>query len=41
MRSLKQKVCITINAYILKKVIDLAEKSDRSVSRFINLVLRD
>lgn len=41
MRDLKEKVSITLDADILKKVKQLAENDDRSLSQYINLVLRE
>ncbi len=41
MRPLKQKVSITLDADIIKKIKELAEHEDRSFSQYINLVLRN
>ena len=41
MRPLKEKISITIDEDILKKVKLLAEKDDRSLSQYINLVLKE
>ncbi len=41
MRPLKQKISITIDEDILEKVKLLAESNDRSLSQYINLVLKD
>ena len=40
MRPLKQKISITIDWDILEKVKILAEDNDRSLSQYINLVLK-
>lgn len=41
MRPLKEKLSITIDGDILKKIRALAEEDDRSVSQFINIILRN
>ena len=41
MKPLKTSVSITIDAPILTKIKDLAEAEDRSLSSYINLVLRE
>ena len=41
MRPLKQKISITIDEDILEKVKVLAENNDRSLSQYINLVLKE
>ena len=41
MRPLKQKISITIDEDILEKIKMLAEDNDRSVSQYINLVLKE
>ncbi|MBQ3426032.1 MAG: ribbon-helix-helix protein, CopG family [Clostridia bacterium] len=41
MKPLKQKISITIDEDILEKVKDLAEECDRSLSQYINLVLKE
>ncbi len=41
MRPLKEKISITIDSDILEKVKIEAEKDDRSVSQYINLVLKE
>lgn len=41
MRPLKQKISITIDEDILEKVKILAENNDRSLSQYINLVLKE
>ncbi len=41
MKPLKQKVSITLDADVIKKIKELAENEDRSFSQYINLVLRN
>lgn len=41
MKPLKEKVSLTLDSTILEKIRRLAEYEDRSVSSYINLVLRD
>lgn len=41
MRPLKQKISITIDEDILEKTKELAEDNDRSLSQYINLVLKE
>ncbi len=41
MKPLKTRISITIDDPILEKVKQLAEYEDRSVSSYINLILRD
>ena len=41
MRPLKQKISITIDEDILEKIKKLAENNDRSLSQYINLVLKE
>ncbi len=41
MKPLKQKVSITLDEDIIKKVKELAEESNRSFSQYINLVLKN
>lgn len=41
MRPLKQKISITIDEDILQRVRLLAENNDRSLSQYINLVLKE
>ena len=41
MKPLKEKISITIDSDILKKLRDLAEADDRSLSQYINLILRE
>ena len=40
MRPLKAKISITIDGDVLEKLKDKAEKDNRSLSQYINLVLR-
>ncbi len=40
MRPLKERISITIDSDLLEMVRQAAEDDDRSVSQFINLVLR-
>ena len=40
MKPLKEKISITIDSDLLEKLKEKAEKDDRSVSSFINLILR-
>lgn len=41
MKPLKEKISITIDIDVLAKVKNLAEKDDRSLSQYINLVLKE
>ena len=41
MKPLKEKTSITIDNDILKKLRELAEADDRSLSQYINLILRE
>ena len=41
MKPLKEKISITIDSDILEKARGEAEKDDRSLSQFINLVLKE
>lgn len=40
MKALKEKISITIDSDILEKVKEKAEYDDRSLSQYINLVLK-
>ncbi len=40
MRPLKERISITIDSDILEKLRDRAEYDDRSLSQYINLVLK-
>lgn len=41
MRPLKEKISITIDNDVLSKLRIEAEKDDRSLSQFINIILKD
>lgn len=41
MRPLKQKVSVTLDEDIVKKVKELAEEEQRSFSQYVNLVLTE
>ena len=41
MKPLKEKISITIDSDILEKVRNKAENDDRSLSQYINLVLKE
>jgi len=41
MKPLKEKVSLTLDSPVLEKVKELAEYDDRSLSSYINLVLRE
>jgi len=41
MRPLKEKVSITIDNDVINKLRIEAEKDDRSLSQFINIILKD
>ena len=40
MKPLKEKISITIDEDLLKKIKTLAEEDDRSLSQYINIVLK-
>lgn len=40
MKPLKEKIIITIDADLLLKLRQLAEEDDRSLSQYINLILK-
>ncbi len=40
MKPLKEKISITIDSDLLEKLKEKAEEDDRSLSQFINLILR-
>lgn len=40
MKPLKQKISITVDSDILEKIKEKAEYDDRSLSQYINLVLK-
>lgn len=41
MKPLKEKISITIDSDILKKLRTLAENDDRSLSQHINIILKE
>ena len=41
MRPLKKKISITLDSDIIEKIHILADEDDRSVSQYINLILRN
>ncbi|MDD3240663.1 MAG: ribbon-helix-helix protein, CopG family [Lachnospira sp.] len=41
MKPLKEKVSITLDDDVIKKIKELAEEDDRNFSQYINLVLRE
>ena len=41
MKPLKEKISITIDSDILEKIKNMAEDDDRSLSQYINLVLKE
>lgn len=41
MKPLKTRISITIDSDILEKIKQMAEEDDRSVSQYINIVLKD
>ena len=41
MRPLKQRISITIDEDILEKIKILSENDDRSLSQYINLILKE
>lgn len=41
MRPLKEKISITVDSDIVKKIKELAEADDRSFSQYINMVLKE
>lgn len=41
MKPLKDKISITIDPQILAEIRELAEEDDRSLSQYINLVLKE
>ena len=41
MKPLKDKISITIDGDILEKIKEKAEEDDRSLSQYINLVLKE
>ncbi len=41
MKPLKEKVSITLDSDVLKTIKKLAEQDDRSLSQYINLIIKD
>ena len=41
MKSLKEKISITLDVDVIEKIGRLADEDDRSVSQYINLILRN
>jgi len=41
MKQVKERISLTIDSDLLEKIKALAEADDRSLSQFINLILRD
>lgn len=41
MKPLKERVSLTIDSDILAKIKELSEQDDRSVSQYVNIVLRE
>ena len=41
MKPLKEKISITIDSDVLEKVRNKAENDDRSLSQYINLILKE
>mgnify|MGYP005772115787 FL=1 len=41
MKSLKEKISITLDVDVIEKIRRLADEDDRSVSQYINLILRN
>ena len=41
MKPLKEKISITVDSEVLEKIRFFAEADDRSLSQYINLILRD
>ena len=41
MKSLKEKISITLDVDVIEKIRRLADADDRSVSQYINLILRN
>ncbi|PWJ78663.1 toxin-antitoxin system protein [Murimonas intestini] len=40
MKTLKRKLSITLDYTVIDEIKELAEKDDRSVSQYVNLILR-
>ncbi|MCQ2455569.1 MAG: toxin-antitoxin system protein [Clostridia bacterium] len=41
MKPLKEKISITVDSDVLEKIKDKAEADDRSLSQYINIVLKE
>ena len=41
MKPLKERVCLTVDGDVLESIRRLAEERDRSLSQFVNIILRD
>lgn len=41
MKPLKEKISITVDSDVLEKIREQAEQDDRSLSQYINVVLKD
>ena len=41
MKALKEKISITIDGDVLEKIKTLADRDDRSLSQYINIVLKE
>ncbi len=41
MKPLKEKISITIDSDVLEKIKQAAEQDDRSLSQYINLILKE
>lgn len=41
MKALKEKISITIDGDVLEKIKYLAERDDRSLSQYINMILKN
>ena len=41
MKPLKERVSLTIDSDIIAKIRELADKDDRSLSQYVNLILRE
>ena len=41
MKPLKEKISITVDGDLLEKIKELAENDDRSLSQYINLILKE
>ena len=41
MKPLKEKISITVDAQVLMEIKNLAEEDERSLSQYINLILKE